>query len=125
MRTEFFQRLSYAVKGGGHNQSTAIDQPLADAEHLLTSALKSDMSKRDAEAIQENSELIMSFLNDPSSERFFEKFAADWTPHRLAQLYEALGSDESCTRTMRPYWIPFSMRQSKMRGISVRRLPGP
>lgn len=94
MRTQFFQRLSYAVKGGGHTQSTAIDQPLADAEHLLTSALESDMSKRDAEAIQENSELIISFLNDPSSEKFFEKFAADWTPHRLAQLYEALGSDE-------------------------------
>jgi RNA polymerase sigma factor (sigma-70 family) len=94
MRSQFFHRLSYAVKGRDDTQAAAIDQPFADAEVLLASALKSGMSKRDVEAIRKNSELIINFLNDSSSQIFFERSAADWTPDHLAQLYDALGSDE-------------------------------
>ena len=94
MRSQFFRRLAAAVKGSRGAEAVVIDQSSAGAEHLLTSALKSGMSERDLEAIRKNSQLVIDFLNDASSETFLKKFEAEWTPDHLASLYEALASDE-------------------------------
>jgi hypothetical protein len=93
MRSHFFQQLLHAAKGDGAPLAVT-NQSFADAEHLLTTALESDMNEREVEAIRKNSDLIMSFLCAPSSDEFFKKFAKDLTPDHIARVYDALGCDE-------------------------------
>jgi hypothetical protein len=92
MRMKFFKRLSNAVRATGRVASSEMDHRPSEAERIIESAFKTGLSGTALKDIRQKSEVILKFLDDPSSDAFFQKHAAELDPIALADIYSALGS---------------------------------